>query len=44
MVRMIDQVLDVTRFRIGGGISLSPHGADLRQMSEQVLGEFEHTL
>lgn len=41
MVHMIDQLLDVSRFRLGGGISLSPKPADLRELTEQVLGEFE---
>ena len=41
MAQMIDQLLDVSRFRLGGGISLSPTPADLRTLMEQVLGEFE---
>jgi len=41
MVGMIDQLLDLSRFRIGGGISLSPAPSDLRALTDQVLGEFE---
>lgn len=41
MVEMIDQLLDVSRFRLGGGVSLFPKRADLRALTEQVLGEFE---
>ncbi len=41
MVQMIDELLDFSRFRLGGGISLSPKPADLRELTEQVLGEFE---
>jgi signal transduction histidine kinase len=41
MVRMIDQLLDFSRFRVGRGISLSPKQADLRELTVQVLSEFE---
>lgn len=41
MVRMIDQLLDFTRFRVGRGISLALGPADLRELTVQVLSEFE---
>ena len=41
MARLIDQLLDVSRFRIGGGITLFPQPADLRKLMDQVLSEFE---
>lgn len=41
MVRMIDQLLDVGRFLLGGGITLSPKPTDPRVLIDQVLGEFE---
>jgi PAS domain S-box-containing protein len=37
MVRMIDQLLDLTRIRLGGGIVLAPAEADLRVILDQVL-------
>lgn len=37
MVRMIDQLLDMTRIRNGGTISLSPDETDLRDLLEQVM-------
>lgn len=40
MARMIEQLLDLTRVRLGGGIALSPAPADLRTLVEPVLGEF----
>jgi signal transduction histidine kinase len=41
MARMIEQLLDLTRLRVGGGISLSPGSADLRRLADQVVLEFE---
>jgi len=41
MVRMIDQLLDFSRFRVGRGMSLAPGPADLRELTVQVLSEFE---
>jgi signal transduction histidine kinase len=41
MVQMIDQLLDASRFRLAGGISLSPRPTDLRELTEQTLGEFD---
>ena len=43
MARMIDQILDLTRIRVGGGLSLSSVPADLRSIAEQVIEELvEH--
>lgn len=39
MTRMISQLLDVTRLRLGGGVSLSPVPADLRAITEEVVNE-----
>jgi signal transduction histidine kinase len=39
MGKMIDQLLDVTRIRLGGGVSLRPAPADLRGIAEQVVAE-----
>lgn len=41
MVQMVDQLLDLTRLRIGGGMVLSPGSADLRQLVVQAVLEFE---
>lgn len=41
MAGLIDQLLDVSRFRLGGGITLFPQPADLRELTDQVLSEFE---
>lgn len=41
MVRLIDELLDLSRLRLGGGISLSPEPTDLREVMERVLNEFE---
>lgn len=43
MARMIEQLLDLTRIRLGGGLSLSSTPADFRRIVEQVVEEFaEH--
>ncbi len=42
MSRMIEQLLDATRFRTDGSVSLSPELADLRVLTEEILGELEH--
>lgn len=43
MTRMIEQLLDVTRARIGDGIALRAAPADFRSIVEQIAGEFaEH--
>ncbi|HEU5075324.1 MAG TPA: GAF domain-containing protein, partial [Polyangiaceae bacterium] len=41
MARMIDQLLDFTRARTGGGIELSRRASDLGELCNDVLGEFE---
>ncbi len=41
MTRMIGQLLDFTRTRLGGGIEISPHPCDLRAVCRTVLGEIE---
>jgi signal transduction histidine kinase len=39
MQRMIDQLLDLTRLRVGGGIPLRPVAADLDALTEQAVQE-----
>ena len=41
MARMIDQLLDFTRVRIGGGLALSRHTCDLRELARQTVEEVE---
>lgn len=41
MGRMIDQLLDFTRLRVGGGVQLTPREVDLRELSEEVIEELE---
>jgi signal transduction histidine kinase len=41
MARMIDQLLDFTRLRVGGGIPLYPRKTDLAMLLRQVLDELE---
>jgi PAS domain S-box-containing protein len=41
MARMIGQLLDFTRTRLGGGIEINPQPGDLRQVCRTVLGELE---
>ncbi|HEX6273585.1 MAG TPA: GAF domain-containing protein [Polyangiaceae bacterium] len=41
MTRMIDQLLDYTRARTGGGIELRTRPSDLGELCADVLGEFE---
>jgi signal transduction histidine kinase len=41
MTRMIDQLLDVTRVRVGGGIRLEPCEANLADLCAQAIGELE---
>jgi len=41
MTRMIDQLLDVTRVRVGGGIQLEPCEANLADLCAQAVGELE---
>ena len=40
MARMIEQILELTRIRLGGGLALSPTTADFRNIIDQVVGEF----
>ena len=44
MTRMIAQVLDLTRARLGGGLSIEPKPADLREICQNVVDEFEATV
>jgi len=41
MLRMISQLLDLTRARLGGGFPLDPKPTDLREVCQSVVGEFE---
>jgi PAS domain S-box-containing protein len=41
MTAMIDQLLDFTRVRSGGGIELHPRDADLEELCAQTVGELE---
>jgi signal transduction histidine kinase len=43
MQRMIDQLLDVTRARAGGGIHVEPRAANLTELCAQAIGELEIT-
>jgi signal transduction histidine kinase len=43
MARMIEQLLDSTRARLGGGISIAPREAELARISQQILEELEET-
>ena len=44
MTRMITQVLDLTRARLGGGLPIEPVPADLRKICRNVVEEFEKTI
>jgi signal transduction histidine kinase len=41
MARMIDQLLDFTRARVGGGLPVYPHQMDLAALLRQMLAELE---
>jgi len=41
MARMIEQLLDFTRARLGGGIPISPRPADLREICASVIDELQ---
>jgi PAS domain S-box-containing protein len=41
MTRMISELLDFTRARLGGGLSVEPRPADLREICRAVVREFE---
>jgi signal transduction histidine kinase len=43
MTRMISDLLDFTRGRLGGGIPLTPAAADLAQILDRVVDEYEQT-
>jgi signal transduction histidine kinase len=40
MRRMIEQLLDATRFRGDGSVALDPSPADVRRLTDQILSEF----
>lgn len=40
MNRMIEQILDLTRIRLGDGLSIRPIPTDLVRIVEQIIGEF----
>ncbi|WP_400766213.1 response regulator [Methylosinus sporium] len=40
MARMIDQILDLTRIRMGGGLAIRPAAANFRRVVEQIADEF----
>lgn len=44
MTRMITQLLDLTRARLGGGLPIEPAPADLREICRNVVEEFEGTV
>ena len=44
MGRMITQLLDLTRARLGGGFPIEPKPTDLREVCQSVLEEFEATI
>jgi PAS domain S-box-containing protein len=41
MSRMIEQLLDFTRLRVGGGIEIEPKRADLAAVARQAVGELD---
>jgi phosphoserine phosphatase RsbU/P len=41
--RLIDQLLDLTRSRLGGGIAIDPRPVDMNDVCQQVAGEMELT-
>jgi phosphoserine phosphatase RsbU/P len=42
-VRLIDQLLDLTRSRLGGGIPIDPRPLDMNEVCQQVIGETQLT-
>ena len=44
MTRMISQLLDLTRARLGGGLPIEPKQTDLREVCRNVVEEFEAAL
>ncbi|MCC7108929.1 MAG: HAMP domain-containing histidine kinase [Deltaproteobacteria bacterium] len=43
MARMVEQLLDLTRMRLGEGVALQTRPCDLRQLVDDVIGEAEST-
>jgi signal transduction histidine kinase len=41
MARMIDQLLDFTRLRLGGGLVIEPVSTDLGELTRQIIDEIE---
>ena len=41
MARMIEQLLDYTRLRVGGGIAVEPQAGDLAALARQVMDELQ---
>ena len=44
MTRMITQMLDLTRARLGGGLAIEPKPIDLRELCRNVVDEFDVTI
>ena len=44
MQRMITQLLEFTRARLGGGFPIEPKPADLREVCRNVVQEFEASI
>jgi signal transduction histidine kinase len=44
MTRMITQLLDLTRARLGGGLPIEPAPTDLRELCRNVVDEFDATV
>jgi signal transduction histidine kinase len=44
MTRMVTQLLDLTRARLGGGLPIEPKPTDLREVCRNVVEEFEATI
>jgi two-component system sensor histidine kinase/response regulator len=43
MTEMIDQLLDLSRARLSGGIAITPARVDLRALAERIVGELRST-
>jgi len=43
MSRMVEQLLDFTRLRVGGGIAIEPRGTDLAALARQAVDELDDT-
>ena len=44
MSRMVEQLLDFTRLRVGGGFTIEPRDADLASLARQVVDELDEQL